>query len=130
MDAPMIAIEIHGDDIRTIHIQGSRQLGRCYRFGGDEALYSFRDDDVTVHLTVGFNPLGGSILGQAQSATEMYSYSAFRQGLASDISSGADATATIRAAESRTRGKVSAPTRRIGRASSPEDYRITDRTRR
>jgi len=51
-------------------------------------------DDVTINLTVGFNPLGSNILGQAQSAQQTYSYSTFRQGLVNDISSGFDATAT------------------------------------
>ncbi|MBB3221749.1 NF038122 family metalloprotease [Pseudoduganella umbonata] len=67
---------------------------------------SLLTDDVTINLTVGFNPLGGSILGQAQSATEMYSYSAFRQGLVGDISSGADATATASLAAGNTFGML------------------------
>jgi hypothetical protein len=51
-------------------------------------------DNVTINLTVGFNPLSPGILGQAQSAQLLYSYSSFRQGLVADAASGADAIAT------------------------------------
>ncbi len=50
-------------------------------------------DDVTINLTVGFNPLAPGILGQAQSAQQLYSYTDFRTGLAADASTMADATA-------------------------------------
>jgi hypothetical protein len=50
-------------------------------------------DNVTIDLTVGFNPLGPGILGQAQSAESFYSYSAFRSALTADVKSVQDATA-------------------------------------
>jgi PEP-CTERM motif len=51
-------------------------------------------DDVTVNLTVGFNPLDPNVLGQAQSARQAYSYSTFRNALVGDITSAFDTTAT------------------------------------
>lgn len=51
------------------------------------------DDDVTVNLTVGFNPLDPGILGQARSAQQLYSYDTFRNALAADIKSGYDTLA-------------------------------------
>lgn len=51
------------------------------------------DDDVTVNLTVGFNPLDPGILGQARSAQQLYSYDTFRTALAADIRSGYDTRA-------------------------------------
>lgn len=51
-------------------------------------------DDVTINLTVGFNPLDPGILGQAGSARQLYSYSTFRTSLTNDITSTADTTAT------------------------------------
>lgn len=50
-------------------------------------------DNVTVNLTVGFNPLAPGILGQAQSAQQLYSYNDFRTGLTADASSSFDNTA-------------------------------------
>jgi hypothetical protein len=50
-------------------------------------------DNVTVNLTVGFNSLGGGILGQAASAQDLHSYAAVRAALAADATSAADATA-------------------------------------
>ncbi|MGB9989333.1 NF038122 family metalloprotease [Pseudoduganella rhizocola] len=50
-------------------------------------------DNVTIDLTVGFNPLGPGILGQAASAEDFYSYSNFRSALTADITSGHDAKA-------------------------------------
>lgn len=50
-------------------------------------------DDVTINLTVGFNPLGPGILGQAASAEQFYSYTNFRTALTADITSGLDTTA-------------------------------------
>ncbi|OFA07577.1 hypothetical protein JAB9_05650 [Janthinobacterium sp. HH107] len=46
-------------------------------------------DNVTIELTVGFNSLGGNILGQTGSSEAFYRYSDFRGALA------ADATSTI-----------------------------------
>ena len=63
-------------------------------------------DDVTINLTVGFNPLDAGILGQAQSAQQMYSYSAFRQGLVGDASSSNDAMATASLATGNTFGML------------------------
>ena len=51
-------------------------------------------DNVTINLTVGFNPLSAGILGQAQSAQLLYSYSSFQQALVADAASGADAIAS------------------------------------
>lgn len=51
------------------------------------------DDNVTVNLTVGFNPLDPGILGQAQSAQQLYSYDAFRTALGNDIRSSYDTRA-------------------------------------
>ncbi|WP_342118201.1 NF038122 family metalloprotease [Pseudoduganella sp. OTU4001] len=50
-------------------------------------------DNVTINLTVGFNPLGGGILGQAATAEDFHYYSSVRNALAADASSAADATA-------------------------------------
>jgi hypothetical protein len=50
-------------------------------------------DDVTVNLTVGFNPLDPGILGQAQSAQQLYSYNTFRNALSDDIRSSYDTRA-------------------------------------
>jgi hypothetical protein len=50
-------------------------------------------DNVTINLTVGFNSLGGNILGQAASAQDFHSYSSVRGALAADATSSADATA-------------------------------------
>lgn len=55
---------------------------------------SVLNDNVTINLTVGFNPLDPNVLGQAQSARQSYSYSSFRNSLVSDISSANDVTAT------------------------------------
>ncbi len=54
---------------------------------------SLLDDNVTINLTVGFNPLDPGILGQAQSARQLYSYSTFRGALAADATSMFDDTA-------------------------------------
>ena len=54
---------------------------------------SLLTDNVTVNLTVGFNSLGGGILGQAASAEDFHTYSSVRSALAADATSGADATA-------------------------------------
>jgi hypothetical protein len=54
---------------------------------------SLLNDNVTINLTVGFNPLDPGILGQAQSAQQLYSYSAFRGALAADITTSYDTTA-------------------------------------
>jgi hypothetical protein len=54
---------------------------------------SLLKDNVTIDLTVGFNPLGPGILGLAQSAESFYSYNAFRTALTSDAKSTQDATA-------------------------------------
>lgn len=54
---------------------------------------SLLDDNVTVNLTVGFNPLDPGILGQALSARQLYSYSTFRDALAADATSAFDTTA-------------------------------------
>ncbi|QGZ42290.1 putative secreted protein with PEP-CTERM sorting signal [Pseudoduganella flava] len=54
---------------------------------------SLLDDDVTINMTVGFNPLDPGILGQAQSARQLYSYSTVRDALAADAKSAYDATA-------------------------------------
>lgn len=51
-------------------------------------------DDVTINLTVGFNPLDQGVLGQARSARQAYSYSTFRAALVGDITSTFDTTAT------------------------------------
>ena len=51
------------------------------------------NDNVTINLTVGFNPLDPGILGQAQSAQQLYSYSSFRSALAADVTSSFDTTA-------------------------------------
>ncbi|WEF35172.1 NF038122 family metalloprotease [Pseudoduganella chitinolytica] len=51
------------------------------------------DDDVTIHLTVGFNPLDPGILGQARSAQQLYSYDTFRTALAADVASDYDTRA-------------------------------------
>lgn len=51
-------------------------------------------DDVTVNLTVGFNPLAQDVLGQARSAQQLYAYSTFRQFLANDRTSPVDDAAT------------------------------------
>ena len=50
-------------------------------------------DNVTVNLTVGFNSLGGGILGQAASAEDFHTYSSVRNALAADATSATDATA-------------------------------------
>jgi hypothetical protein len=50
-------------------------------------------DNVTVNLTVGFNPLGSSIIGQAASAEDFYDYGVVRSHLSSDRTSAADITA-------------------------------------
>jgi len=50
-------------------------------------------DNVTVNLTVGFNPLGGSIIGQAGSARDFYGYGAVQSAMLADRSSAADITA-------------------------------------
>lgn len=50
-------------------------------------------DNVTINLTVGFNSLGGSILGQAASAEDFHTYASVRNALAADATSIADATA-------------------------------------
>jgi len=54
---------------------------------------SLLTDNVTVNLTVGFNSLGGGILGQAASAEDFHTYSSVRNALAADATSAADATA-------------------------------------
>lgn len=54
---------------------------------------SLLNDNVTINLTVGFNSLGGGILGQAASASDFHTYSAVRNALAADATSAADATA-------------------------------------
>jgi len=54
---------------------------------------SLLTDNVTVNLTVGFNSLGGGILGQAASAADFHTYSSVRNALAADATSAADATA-------------------------------------
>jgi hypothetical protein len=54
---------------------------------------SLVDDNVTVNLTVGFNPLAPGILGQAQSAQQLYSYGTFRSALGADATSSFDTTA-------------------------------------
>jgi hypothetical protein len=55
-------------------------------------------DDVAINLTVGFNPLAPNVLGQAESAQELYSYATFRQFLTADKTSLADDAATGRLA--------------------------------
>ena len=47
-------------------------------------------DNVTIDLTVGFNSLGGNILGQTGSSEAFYRYSDFRSALAADASSAID----------------------------------------
>ncbi|MDC8758334.1 NF038122 family metalloprotease [Janthinobacterium fluminis] len=47
-------------------------------------------DNVSIDLTVGFNSLGGNILGQAGSTDTLYSYETFRAALAADASSAVD----------------------------------------
>jgi hypothetical protein len=54
---------------------------------------SLLTDNVTVNLTVGFNSLGGGILGQAASAEDFHTYSSVRNALAADATSADDATA-------------------------------------
>lgn len=54
---------------------------------------SLLTDNVTVNLTVGFNPLEPGILGQAQSAQQLYSYNTFRNALGDDIRSHYDTRA-------------------------------------
>lgn len=51
---------------------------------------SLFSDNVTVNLTVGFNPLGSSIIGQAGSAEDFHSYASVRAALAADATSAAD----------------------------------------
>lgn len=50
-------------------------------------------DNVTINLTVGFNSLGGNILGQAASAEDFHYYSSVRSALVADAKSAIDATA-------------------------------------
>lgn len=57
---------------------------------------SLLTDNVTINLTVGFNSLGGSILGQAASAQDFHTYAAVRSALAADATSAADTTALAR----------------------------------
>jgi hypothetical protein len=54
---------------------------------------SLLNDNVTINLTVGFNSLGGGILGQAASAEDFHTYASVRSALAADATSAADATA-------------------------------------
>ncbi|KQV59680.1 MULTISPECIES: NF038122 family metalloprotease [unclassified Duganella] len=54
---------------------------------------SLLNDNVTINLTVGFNSLGGGILGQAASAEDFHTYSSVRNALAADATSAADAAA-------------------------------------
>lgn len=54
---------------------------------------SLLTDNVTINLTVGFNSLGGGILGQAATAEDFHTYAATRSALAADATSPADATA-------------------------------------
>ena len=54
---------------------------------------SLLTDNVTVNLTVGFNSLGGGILGQASTAQDFHTYSSMRSALAADATSAADAIA-------------------------------------
>jgi len=54
---------------------------------------SLLNDNVTINLTVGFNSLGGGILGQAASAEDFHTYASVRNALAADATSAADATA-------------------------------------
>jgi len=54
---------------------------------------SLLHDNVTINLTVGFNSLGGGILGQAATAEDFHTYASVRSALAADATSAADATA-------------------------------------
>lgn len=54
---------------------------------------SLLNDNVTINLTVGFNSLGGGILGQAAAASDFHTYASVRTALAADATSAADATA-------------------------------------
>ncbi|WP_374585553.1 NF038122 family metalloprotease [Pseudoduganella sp.] len=54
---------------------------------------SLLTDNVTINLTVGFNSLGGGILGQAASASDFHTYASVRNALAADATSASDATA-------------------------------------
>ncbi|WP_256077411.1 NF038122 family metalloprotease [Massilia sp. YIM B04103] len=47
-------------------------------------------DDVSINLTLGFNPLDPGILGQARSAEDFYNYHDYRAAMLSDISSASD----------------------------------------
>ena len=49
-------------------------------------------DNITVNLDIGFTTLGAGILGSSGSENEVYSYSQFRNAIASDITSADDAT--------------------------------------
>ncbi|WBS05088.1 NF038122 family metalloprotease [Pseudoduganella sp. SL102] len=51
-------------------------------------------DDVTINLTVGFNPLAGGTIAQALSSRSLFYYSGFRGALIEDASSRFDAMAT------------------------------------
>ena len=48
------------------------------------------NNNVTIELTVGFNSLGGNILGQTGSSEWFYDYGAYRNALAQGITSGYD----------------------------------------
>ncbi|GGY87971.1 NF038122 family metalloprotease [Pseudoduganella plicata] len=78
---------------------------------------SLLDDNVTINLTVDFNPLDPGILGQARSAQQLYSYSAFRSALAADITSGYDTTAVASLAPGSSFGMLLNRT-----ANSPNGY--------
>ena len=55
---------------------------------------SYFTDNVTVYLTIGFNPLGGGVIGQTGSTQGSISYTGARNALIADATSGDDATAT------------------------------------
>jgi hypothetical protein len=50
------------------------------------------DDAIEVNITAGFASLGGSVLGQAASPNETFSFANWKAAVAADVSSSADAT--------------------------------------
>jgi len=55
---------------------------------------SYFTDNVTVYLTIGFNPLGGGIIGQTGSTSGTTSCTGVRNALVADATSSDDSTAT------------------------------------
>ncbi|WP_199611124.1 NF038122 family metalloprotease [Flocculibacter collagenilyticus] len=70
---------------------GNSQADAGFQLAADTISSLFKDD-ITVNITAGFNSLRAGVLGQASSNRELFDFSSWKSGMASDMTSTFDQT--------------------------------------